>query len=91
MDWTMIANAEDSLGRIRTLYYLLHIRYETDAGHAGQRLRRENETNALCRKLMTELRSELEQATGDLGMGQVFSDSEARSYFKDVLDSYSAD
>ena len=70
MDWTMITIAGDALERIRTLYYLLAIRYEADAGQAGRELRSEPESNALCRGVMTELQAELEQATADLGMGK---------------------
>ena len=88
MDWTMIANAEDSLGRIRTLYYLLSIRYKANADQAGKKLRNEPESNTLCSKLMIELQAELEKPTGDLGMGQVFSDSEVRSYFNEVMVAY---
>jgi len=85
MDWTMIANAEGALGRIRTLYYLLKNRYDASPEYAAIKLNEEPGSNVLWKKLSIELKKEIEENQFDLGMGKVFTDSEARSYFREMI------
>lgn len=87
----MIANAKDPIGRIQTLLYLLHMRYEADPDEAGKTLRKEPPSNTLCATLMAELHKELESSSTDLGFGTLLSDHDARSYLKEVLRSYRGD
>ena len=86
MDWTMIENAEDKVMRLQTLHYLLKERYRLNAVQAASQLQNELHNNALCLAVIHEAETELAQPTGDLGMGQLFTDTEVRQYLRDILD-----
>jgi len=83
----MIANAEEPALRLQTLYYLLKDRYQLNASEAAEQLLRESKENPVCSTLLNELRNEIERPTIELGMGKVFSDSDVRSYFQELLSS----
>ncbi len=84
----MVNNAADTKGRIQTLYYLLFERYEAKPHEAGIKLRKESETNQLCRNVMVELQHELDSSSLNLGMGTAFSDKDVRAYLQKVISSY---
>jgi len=86
MDWTMIDNADDSIGRIMTLYYLLSVRYDVTAKYAGHKLKKEPKTNLLWSKLVLELKKEIMEPENDLG--DISTDAETRIYLKNMLKSY---
>ena len=85
MDWTMIENAEGPAMRLQTLYYLLKDRYQLNAVQAASQLQSELQHNLLCSTVILEVKTELEQPSSDLGMGTIFTDTEARHYFSAVL------
>jgi hypothetical protein len=85
MDWTMVGNADDKAGRLRTLVYLFRIRYEVDAQTAGIQLRREPPGNQLCRLVLDELRAELASPSVNLGVGSLVPEAEAREYLSAAL------
>jgi len=87
MDWTMIDNAGNSTERITTLYYLLTARYDVSAEYAGQKLKREPNSNFLWGKLLLELEKEITEPANNLA-GNMSTDSKTRIYLKDMLNSY---
>lgn len=88
MDWTMIANAEGTAMRLQTLYYLLKERYQLNAAMAAEQLLSESKVNPACSSLLNELKKEIGRPTIELGMGKVFGDADARSYFQEILSKF---
>ena len=85
MDWTIVSNAEDALGRIHTLAYLLIERYEVDAGEAGRRMSAEVELNDLRDLTLAELRTELIEPSLDLSYAKFQNDVYVRRYLGELL------
>jgi hypothetical protein len=87
MDWTMVSNAEGTIGRIRTIFYLFRFRYEVTARDAGMSLAGESPENHLCRQAIADIRTELALPSHDLGMARV-SDANVRAYLQALLAAY---
>lgn len=88
MDWTMIANADGPVMRFQTLYYLLKDRYQLSAAKAAELLQNESKDNRFCSSLLNEIKAEINQSTNNLGMGKAFTDSDVRSYFRELLSAF---
>lgn len=81
----MIDNADGPLNRVQGLVYLLQCRYQVDYKTAGEKLCIESKTNLLCRQTMEEVRAELANPTGNIGLGKLISEQDSRSYMMSVL------
>jgi hypothetical protein len=88
MDWTMVSNAEGPLHRVMSLAYLLQCRYRIDAFEAGRKLWDEYRENRLCINTIDEVRSELASPTGDVGIGNIVTETDSRKYLKVVVDAF---
>ncbi|WP_242106941.1 hypothetical protein [Luteimonas aquatica] len=85
MDWTMLANAKDTGERLRTLAYLLRLRYAVDPQVAAARLAGEAASHASCRLVLSELRAELASPSFGLGLGTLLDDVQMRAYFAQMM------
>lgn len=90
MDWTMIGNAKGPLQRVQTVIYLCRMRYEAGPEEAGIRLSKEPPSNLLWQQTLKEIRSELTAPSGNLGIGSLINDEEAREYLEILVSSYDA-
>ena len=88
MDWTMVGNAKDTAGRLRTLVYLFRIRYELDAQTAGRQLGAELPGNRLCELVLDELRAELAAPSISLGIGSLVYEALGREYLSAMLHAF---
>jgi hypothetical protein len=88
MDWTMVANANDSRHRILTLAYLLMERYRANEEEAGRRLAEEPGPNQLRDTTIEELRLELATPSADLAYVRFRTDQEVRQYLQRFLNAY---
>lgn len=88
MDWTMISNAQNYVGRILTLHYLLTTRYQATPEYAAQKLREVPKSNGLWGELLVELKAELIADEIYLDTGGLGTDEEVRKYFSDMLAVY---
>ena len=88
MDWTMVANAHDSLHRIHTLAYLLMERYQVNEEEAACLIAEEPGPNQVRDTTIEELRLELARPSADLAYANFRTDEEVRQYLHRVLNAY---
>ena len=85
MDWTMVSNAEDALGRIHTLGYLLVERYEVDAREAGRKMSADVEPNEVRDLTIADLRTELIEPSLNLAYATFQNDGDVRRFLTKFL------